>query len=720
MKMFKYAVLLIIAISLVTNGFAQTTKPLPKVQALDQFNPIKIGPTGNSFRLSTGDTCITNLGQEPQYFIFPWVVGDELYKAFQDPSQTCDSPYPYTIEAVQFFLYYVDTLPGTVQLAVDIEEALDPGGCPSPGEMLAISPLYEFPMEQNLYLITIPLDTPIVINSPFFTGLYVGPNGTPEMSAVITDSFPAPCASYNDWGEGYVDLDTVHNDQTGEKIFIGRLLLYAVGTTGGSGGTQPAPDAIFVNPDDFQLVGNQVDLWANDAAGSDIIDQASFQYRGDGNWIDIGTDDNDDPPLRDGVTPSGSGNGLATTWFTTGLAEDNYDMKVIITDSLGRIDSTIIPVHVDPTPPFPNLITPILGQNVCGGITVEVSCPDEDIVFVTFDMKSANADYQIPFHIFDQFLGGDVDNDPLDGNPASGGEFGDFCSGPAAAASVIKYWFNQGYNYIMLEGSNVLTDEQLIDRLFLAMNIKEHFGAYDGEFVEGLRQYIITHGSEMELRTERNPTLNDLYSWTGNEEYTIMVGVSGDPGQWMTLAGWLPPSGTTHTFRFINPITAAVEEMEVKDEAGELWVWQNSEWRIIDIIVGMIPYNWTVSKTAIGVDAYGGDGWGTFWSASGLNEDSIYFFSTTVNDQTNNAFTTGTMVRYDCLFDLKPGDIDDNGSIDPADMVYLINFLYLRGPAPPLGVVAGDINCDGVVDIADVLFIYRHLFSGGPAPVSCQ
>lgn len=720
MKIFKYASILITISLLLGTGSLRAAKPQPKIQALGQYNPINLSPTGESVRLRTGDTCVTNLGQDPIYYIFPWVVGDELYKAYQDPAQTCDAPYPYTIEAVQFFYFYVDTVPSFIQLAVDIEVANDPGGCPTPGNMLAISSLYQFPMEQNLYLITIPLDSPLVINSPFFVGLYIGPDGTPDLSAVITDSFPVPCASYNDWGEGYVDLDTVHNDQSGEKIFIGRLLLYALGTPGGSGGVQPAPDAKFINPSSFQLVGNQVDLWANDAAGSEIIDRASFQYRRIDNWIDIGIDDFDDPPLRDGITPSGSGDGLSTTWFTSGLPEDDYDLKVTIVDTLGRSDFSIIPIHVDPTPPFPNLVSPTLGQNVCGGISVSVTSSDEDIVFMTFEIKSAEINFQLPLHIFSQFLGGDINGDPNDGNLASGGEFGDFSSGPAAAASAVKYWFNQGYNYIMLEGSNVLTDEQLMARLFSAMNIQDHLGAYDGEFVEGLRQYIITHGSQFELRTERSPTLNDLYTWIGNEEFAVMVGISGDPGQWMTVAGWLPPDGSIHTFRFVNPVTASIEEYGVRDDAGKLWVWQNAEWREIDIIVGMIPYNWTVTRTTIGFDAFGEDGWGTLWEADGLKEDSIYFFSATLNDQANNAFTTGTMVRYDCVFTLNPGDIDDDGSLSPADMVYLINFLFLQGDAPPVGVIAGDVNCDGNVDLADVMFIYRHFFAGGPAPAPCQ
>ena len=61
------------------------------------------------------------------------------------------------------------------------------------------------------------------------------------------------------------------------------------------------------------------------------------------------------------------------------------------------------------------------------------------------------------------------------------------------------------------------------------------------------------------------------------------------------------------------------------------------------------------------------------------------------------------------------GDCNDDGVIDIADVVYLINYLFIDGPAPdPLCV--GDVNCDGKVDIADVVYLVNYLFIGGPPP----
>ena len=61
------------------------------------------------------------------------------------------------------------------------------------------------------------------------------------------------------------------------------------------------------------------------------------------------------------------------------------------------------------------------------------------------------------------------------------------------------------------------------------------------------------------------------------------------------------------------------------------------------------------------------------------------------------------------------GDLNRDGSIDLADVVFLINYLHTLGPAPnPLEV--GDVNLDGLVDIADAVYLVNYLFLGGPPP----
>jgi bacillolysin/thermolysin len=72
-------------------------------------------------------------------------------------------------------------------------------------------------------------------------------------------------------------------------------------------------------------------------------------------------------------------------------------------------------------------------------------------------------------------------------------------------------------------------------------------------------------------------------------------------------------------------------------------------------------------------------------------------------------FHSGITVLY--------GDANSDGSINVADAVFLINFVFKGGPAPdPFD--NGDANCDGDVNVGDAVFIINFVFNGGPEP-SC-
>jgi len=61
------------------------------------------------------------------------------------------------------------------------------------------------------------------------------------------------------------------------------------------------------------------------------------------------------------------------------------------------------------------------------------------------------------------------------------------------------------------------------------------------------------------------------------------------------------------------------------------------------------------------------------------------------------------------------GDANGDRMIDITDIVYLMNYLFVGGPAPET-LATGDANCDGVVDDADVVYLINYLFTGGPLP----
>jgi hypothetical protein len=62
------------------------------------------------------------------------------------------------------------------------------------------------------------------------------------------------------------------------------------------------------------------------------------------------------------------------------------------------------------------------------------------------------------------------------------------------------------------------------------------------------------------------------------------------------------------------------------------------------------------------------------------------------------------------------GDATGDSIVNVADVVHMINYLFVGGPAPdPLP--TGDSNRDCKVDVADVVYLINHLFAAGPAPL---
>jgi len=83
---------------------------------------------------------------------------------------------------------------------------------------------------------------------------------------------------------------------------------------------------------------------------------------------------------------------------------------------------------------------------------------------------------------------------------------------------------------------------------------------------------------------------------------------------------------------------------------------------------------------------------------------------------TNTDTSTGTLTsgfRYQAIV----FDPNADSVIDPADIFFLINYLFTGGQAPhgEAGLLSGDANNDGVIDPADIFFIINYLFLGGPS-----
>ena len=62
------------------------------------------------------------------------------------------------------------------------------------------------------------------------------------------------------------------------------------------------------------------------------------------------------------------------------------------------------------------------------------------------------------------------------------------------------------------------------------------------------------------------------------------------------------------------------------------------------------------------------------------------------------------------------GDPNSDGTINVADILHLVSYLFKGGPVPLPISESGDANCDGKVNVADIVYLVAYLFKGGPAP----
>jgi len=62
------------------------------------------------------------------------------------------------------------------------------------------------------------------------------------------------------------------------------------------------------------------------------------------------------------------------------------------------------------------------------------------------------------------------------------------------------------------------------------------------------------------------------------------------------------------------------------------------------------------------------------------------------------------------------GDVNTNGSITSADIIYLVNYVFKGGALPMPCIPSGDVNCSGTVTSADIIYLVNYVFKGGTLP----
>jgi hypothetical protein len=105
-----------------------------------------------------------------------------------------------------------------------------------------------------------------------------------------------------------------------------------------------------------------------------------------------------------------------------------------------------------------------------------------------------------------------------------------------------------------------------------------------------------------------------------------------------------------------------------------------------------------------------GNGWDQTYLIDLDGSGSVYVTGQSAGIGTGLDYATIKYVQF------LRGDADHDGIVNVSDVVYLISYLFKRGPVPIPGTIVGDANCDGKVTIADVVYLVSYLIKHGPVP----
>ena len=70
---------------------------------------------------------------------------------------------------------------------------------------------------------------------------------------------------------------------------------------------------------------------------------------------------------------------------------------------------------------------------------------------------------------------------------------------------------------------------------------------------------------------------------------------------------------------------------------------------------------------------------------------------------------SGFAVLFDCTFGFSRGDANDSGLANIADVIFMLQNLFIMGP-PPDCLDAADVNDDGTINLGDPIYLLSFLF----------
>jgi hypothetical protein len=659
--------------------------------------------------------CTARMVGESYWAISEWLAGDEIYKVYQDVDLLGnDCAYPFYVSAVAIELEV--EAGGTIYLQADVE-ALDPEvstpACPYPGDVLGLTEDQDFVIpDAGYYLLMVIFPEPVLVEGPYFAGIYFSAEVGDLGGALITDNDPYQCISWNDWGLGYVDL--VSNSYFD---FPGNLVMYSLGYNGTA--QSSAPPVKIYSPADSSSQSASVQVYAAELVDTIAVDRCRFEYYSQGSWTTIGEDTSPDVTKRNSVSQASIQPGFSTTWNTSGLGEGWYMLRSTLLESTDNYTSDTIDVFIDNTPLNPLVTKPLNASAVCDTVTLTTTIPDEDVTFVQFELRLSDDTIRAAMPLLNQQRYGDVDGDTLDGNWVAQGEFGDYYNGPTAATSLYSYFATRGYPDLMKIGTSTQTVRKMVEATADSARVRLQLGSCDDNLLSSVRDHLKRQGNSFRMSVLSGATLKDLIYYMGYHRGTVLLGISQPYGHWLPVTRLMLPPDETGAAQCIIYETRGGSELESSLLfSPNLSVRYQGLMRAVDRVVAIYPRADTTSREVVGGDFTGSNGWSYMWDASSYAERP--YIVAAIGADLGGHFGEGiSWFTRECAPSYIVGDVNYSGYIDIDDIVYLINYVFGGGPEPMPELAAGYASCDQSVDIDDIVYLINYVFQGGPEP-PCQ
>ncbi len=246
-----------------------------------------------------------------------------------------------------------------------------------------------------------------------------------------------------------------------------------------------------------------------------------------------------------------------------------------------------------------------------------------------------------------------------------------------------------------------------IDTIGLGVVVEQYsVGSSDpsyGDFI--LQQYVIRNTADTTMQAYVSLSMDwDIFDAYNNDS-------QGDSLHNLAWH-WCPTQNRQYKFGALRVPTDDAPVIGYEAVSHQYYIYPQEGWRSDQLWQLMTKARWQDDSSGYDISLLLTPGLITLGPDSAHLESFIVFGVDTSQHRIGPDWWS-PMLRF-CGF--YRGDVNEDEVMDIADVVLLINYLYISGPAPLPFVDQGDVNNDEIVDVADVIFLINHLFIGGSYP----